>query len=195
MDALYYANRLKELNNQAEDKDVLSSIDRPIRPLVVELNRIGLKTMFSCCGFPYEGEEEPKSHSKFPFIVLLHPLENLVDRGRAVSAFFYLGKIVESYGWTLYPYCSIRWYLSGERIVKGDDSFYRKEAEEKSIHDYERSLISIKDLTNQLKAIPSIEDKIEIVDGNSIAYPKVLGGEWQVKPKNTSVISLTQEVG
>jgi hypothetical protein len=49
------------LNRNADKRSVLDSIDRPIRSMVIELNRIGMETTFSCCGYTYDNQEERKS--------------------------------------------------------------------------------------------------------------------------------------
>lgn len=167
---MYYHDRLKELNN-LEGKTIWDSIDRPVRPLIYELNRIGLPTKFCCCGFSYDGEEEPKTHAKMTFVVL-HPINPL-----ALSAFFSLARLCGSSGWKLMPYGGNgEWHLS----YKHEDNFYNR-GDKVGIHDYETQLINILQMTNVLQNWPSLKEEFEIVDGNS-NYAQ-LGGEWQVKAK------------
>lgn len=177
----YYYKRLEELNS--EGKSIWDSIDRPIRPLIFELNRIGLRTKFSCCGFPYKGEEEPKSHSKYPFVVL-EPLrassqDEFMD---VVRAFFTLGDIARTNGWILQPYGGGQWHLSFEKVVEIEDKFYRHEDNERGIHDYERSLITIQNIARSLRALPGIGKEFTVVDGNT-GYDELFNGEWQIEPK------------
>ena len=61
------------VNKDLDKREVLEAIDRPIRPLVIEFNRIGLKTKYSCCGFNYDGEEEPKTHTRHAYIFFYVP--------------------------------------------------------------------------------------------------------------------------
>ena len=168
-----YHERLKELNN-LEGKTIWDSIDRPIRPLIYELNRVGLSTKFCCCGFSYDGEEEPKTHAKLTFVVL-NPLAPPVA---AISAFFALAKVSVINGWKLMPYSGNgEWHLS----FKHTDDFYNR-GNDVGIHDYEVQLINILQMTNVIKEWPTFKEEFEIIDGNS-KY-SVLGGEWQVKAKD-----------
>jgi len=171
-----YRQRLDNLN-EIENKTVLDSIDRPIRPLILELNRIGLPTKFCCCGFPYDGEEEPKTHSIITFVVLkdIGPL-NAVP-------FFSLARAAVNTGWILTPYNSnFEWHLRYEHTSY--DKFYRRNGNLPGIHDYEEQLIKIHQLTKIIEQWPSAsgrEKEFIIVDGNS--NYEALKGEWQVKPK------------
>jgi hypothetical protein len=173
--------------NKTEGKTILDCIDRPIRPLVIELNRIGLSTRFSCCGFPYDNEEEPKSHAHFPYVVL-NPILNSpeVRRAQAIAAFFNLARVLPG-GWELTPYQQGQWYLSAERVIKAELEFYRREKGERGLHDYESVLIGILSLTTRLRQLPSIPGTFSIIDGNS-EYAGRTGDEWQIKPKETVVI-------
>ena len=168
---MYYHERLKELNN-LEGKTIWDSIDRPMRPLIFELNRVGLATKFCCCGFSYDGEEEPKTHAKMTFVVLC-PINPL-----AVNAFFSLAKAAAAFGWMFTPYSqSGEWHLHH----KHSDDFYDRKPDQVGIHDYEIPLIKILQLTNCIKDWPALKDEFVIVDGNT--HYEALGGEWQVKPK------------
>jgi hypothetical protein len=168
-----YAMRLKELN-QVEGKTVWDSIDRPIRPLIYELNRIGLKTKFSCCGFSYDNEEEPKSHAKYPFVIVrLEP--------ECIVTFFKVVTCVVQAGWYVIPYNgSQEWHISCNP-APATEHFYRDGMN--SIHAYESPLLSIRNLAELLAKIQSIEGPVTIEDGNAHSSYALLGGEWQVKPK------------
>ena len=47
---------------------IKNTIDRPIRPLIYQLNRIGLLTHYSCCGFFYRGDKD-KDHNYMPYVL------------------------------------------------------------------------------------------------------------------------------
>lgn len=65
--------RLDALNKDADTRSVMDCIDRPIRPLILQMNRVGVFTAFSCCGYSYDGEEEPKSHLENPNVIFVPP--------------------------------------------------------------------------------------------------------------------------
>lgn len=186
-----YHQRLEEVNSQ-EKKTVLECIDRPIRPLIVELNRIGLRTKFCCCGFPYRGEEEPKSHARFPFVVLHDPLMNQDELTiRRIEAFFTLARLIAGRGWLLHQYHGNgEWYLSGEKLVEGEEKFYRHDDGERGVHDYETSMIGIQSLVRSLKSVRPISKEFAIHDGNSM-YAERTDGEWQIDPKPS--VTFTKE--
>src|SRR5574337_1162308 len=91
-----YLERLKQLNNKPEGWTVWDSIDRPIRELVYHMNSIGLKTIFSCCGFPYPGEEEPKSHAQDAYVLFY-----VYDLSWTVEKLSVFGELVKKYNWYL----------------------------------------------------------------------------------------------
>lgn len=179
-----YAARLAELNKC--DKTVLESIDRPIRPLVIELNRLGLKTRFSCCGFSYANEEEPKSHAIHPFVVFY-----IAPQLWAIKNFFELAKRAFSLGWKLLPYGTNEEFGSWHLMYEGNSAskFYGTSEEKPGIHDFEVDLIMIARLTDTLASIPAPDRTLVIEDGNKNLCYKQLGGEWQVKPKDDYVVS------
>lgn len=181
MNTSIYASRLALLNN-IENKTVWDCIDRPIRPLVYELNRIGLKTHFSCCGFQYDNEEEPKSHGRAAFVVF----ETGTEHSQRI--FFTVASIVMANRWSLMPYYSInRWHIHYDD-TKEQEVMYGKDG----IHNYEGKLLAICRLTEALSKLPTVTGNIVIDDGNANPSYNMLGGEWQVKPK-PSVI-LTEEI-
>lgn len=187
-----YQERLDKINDTT-DKTVLDCIDRPIRPLVIQLNRIGLKTRFSCCGFPYNGEEEPKTHAKAPFVVLERIIDLQQTEVDAMSVrrtcyFFILARHVEYSRWTLEPYGNGQWWLGIKDDNLGESKFYRQEeGDEPGVHDYESALIAIQSLTRKLMNIPSFGSSFTIEDGNR-HYNKLTGGEWQIEPKESVTI-------
>ena len=181
-----YNQRYEELNR--DGKDVWESIDRPMRPLVWQLNRIGLYTKFCCCGFPYNGEEEPKTHAKSAFIVLHPPMIRDEDKDIAahkIGSFFFLSRRVAQSAWTLRPYSPTgEWHLM---FNASDPRFYRDELN--GIHNYETTLLGIQSLAKTLEEAPSISNDITIEDGNS-KYGDITNGEWQVKPKESVTMSI-----
>lgn len=183
-----YQERLDKLNDA--NKEVWDSIDRPIRPLIWELNRVGLQTKFCCCGFNYDGEEEPKTHAKQPFIVIHDPMR-IVKKYKILSpvqAFFAVSHACKMHGWEITPYGGRReWHM---HFVARDGEFYSQTCTLTGVHDYETSLIRMQGLTQEIQKMPSIGEKFSIVDGNS-GYAEITGGEWQVKPKKDSLFDST----
>ena len=185
MNKPYYADaqeRFNLLNDTA--REVLNSIDRPMRPLIIELNRIGIDTLFCCCGYSYEGEEEPKSHQPTPDIIFVHPKEDYY-----FSRFVYLAKAV---GWaitlmseSLGEYSAH--YINSAFWVKSDNLT-------EAVHDYEWKLIGIVNLVQTLKLVPSApgrEKEFVLHDlGNKKRREGIWGEEWLIKPKKPSTIQL-----
>jgi hypothetical protein len=175
-----YATRLKELNTIGT-KTVWDSIDRPIRPLIYELNRIGLKTKFSCCGFSYVGEEEPKSHARYPFVVFS-------VNEKSITSLFKVIDLTMQCGWSIIPYFKSQdWHISYSH-VHNTERFYNDGTN--SIHAYETPLIMIARLTEKMSSLPSIDGPIFIEDGNAHPSYGFLGGEWQVEPKPSVQLTL-----
>lgn len=168
---------------KTKEKEILDYIDRPIRPLIIELNRVGLKTKFCCCGFPYKGEEVKKTHARQPFIVFHAP-----RTVKALNAFFSLANIVAQSYWTLRPYGNDEWHLMGQ---SKESEFYRHDGDEVGLHDYEMALIHIQSLTMVVKKWPTAEEKFAIIDGNT-GYDKLTDGEWQIKPVKESIIDVSE---
>jgi len=176
-----HQDTLDKLNNKSK-RTVLDCIDRPIRKLVLEIHRIGLKTKFSCCGFPYNNEEEPKTHAKRPFIVI-HPIFRGVPKEAALGVavnFQKFASIAVINNWVIRCYNSIgEWHLIYGHNNAGD--FYHPKDEDIGIHNYEQSLIAIQGLTKAIKDIPTMVSNYLIIDGNT-DYDKMTNGEWQVQP-------------
>ena len=166
------------LNKDSDKRSVLDSIDRPIRPLVLELNRIGLTTVFSCCGYTYEGQEEPKSHDRIAYVLFRVDYNN----PRIVSNFFSLAKLAPLYGgWCIGLQANgVEWSL----FNKSEDSWIRSDNLPEAIHQYELKLINITKLAQGIKALPSLNENDSFVlrDGNELRR-SVYGEEWMVVPK------------
>lgn len=175
-------SRIDLLNAEADKRSVIDSIDRPIRPLVIELNRIGLKTSFSCCGYTYDNQEEPKTHEANPYVLFRVDSEDVYS----VKNFFKLSSVVRGFNWALnicdngYEWC----------LIKVSDHLWNKSDNLKeAIHDYETKLVGIVGLTNVIKHLPSHPGEIVIVDGN-VQRREKYGDEWVVKPKQVYSVDL-----
>jgi hypothetical protein len=176
-------------------KTVLDSIDRPIRDLVINFNRIGLPTVFSCCGFPYPDEEEPKSHAKYSFVNFL--IENAMG---SMKNFFDLAEIAPRYGWNLIYYGNNRGSTQPAGTIPGiwqifyagtNFDFYRKkDGQGYGIHDYEQAAIAIHNLDKALAQFPG-KSSAKIVDGNGVYHE--LGIHWQIDPKPDHILTFSEE--
>jgi hypothetical protein len=171
-----YIARLKKLNNHCEEKTVWDSIDRPLKPLIYELHRLGLQTKFSCCGFSYEPKEgeEPKSHSTKKCYVMLHTPNN----PSTMQSFIRITAIAKQLGWRVHMAFPNVWEIYINNSMLG---FYEEcDHLEESIHDYETYAICIFELVKQLHALDTVSKDVVIQDGNR-TYGLV--DEWQIKPK------------
>lgn len=175
------------LNEDADKRSVLDSIDRPIRPLVLELHRVGFRTAFSCCGFTYEGEEEPKSHHKlYTYVVIYGPHANDPEE---VRRFFTLADWAGRDGWL------VSLMTPGDRPevqewhvgYQAKDIPWEDNDEGESIHRYEGRLCAIQRMVNYLKTWPSVKGSVQIVDGN--IGRKAFAPDWQVHPKQTYTVA------
>jgi len=174
------AEKLAKVNKDAESRSVLDSIDRPIRPLVLELTRIGLTTRFSCCGFTYDDEEEPKSHHEHSYVMFNGP--RLGDASE-VRAFFEVARRARNVGWTVDMVSSgsvpeeQEWEI---RIDEPTSTLWAKE-DGKSLHGYECQIVAITRMTEELKSMATAKKVVEIVDGNILRRRDFPG--WPIKPK------------
>jgi len=178
-----FVEQISLLNKDADNRSVLDSIDRPIRPLVLELNRIGIHTRFSCCGYTYEGEEEPKSHhNTFTYVMFTGPCLKNPDE---VETFFKVVHLFKSKGWSVQLAGDSQpnpmqqeWHVGFVPI-----SMWKTDTQGNSMHDYEARLFAIVNMVKDLKFFPSASGDKEIVDGN-ISRMSVTP-EWRVKPKKS----------
>lgn len=164
--------------------NVLDAIDRPIRPLVVQLNRIGIRTMWSCCGFSYKGEEEKKSHNKVPFVVFHAP-----KTFEEANAFQLVIDVANVTGWFVHNYSRGLWRMivpNRQLVAEG------WEGGTDAVHAYEVPLIAITQMTECLNQVKLDRKEIVIVDGNQMQkemFP-LIANEWVVEPKPTAVIKV-----
>lgn len=169
------------VNSLAKDKtefDVIDAIDRPIRDLVLNINRIGLKTVFSCCGFTYPDEEEPKSHSQDAFIIIKDPHD-----GKAFYNFLEFTSYAFQCNWKVMRYHINQWVIRFEP-AKEQKEYWSKP----SLHDYELYSIAIYKLNESIKKMESYSDEFTIIDGNASYHE--MGIHWQIKPKNPVTVSI-----
>lgn len=175
--------RIDILNSGAIEKSVLDSIDRPIRPLVIELNRIGLVTTFSCCGFTYDGQEEPKSHDNKPYVLFYVPSDI-----RVIRSFFHLASIVPNLSWGLniasngYEWCLFSFI---------PEQWTNQDNLKEPIHSYELRVVHIIKLVKALKEFPSFSEKFVVTDGNS-QRRSLYGNEWMIAPKKEVQLEVGQ---
>jgi hypothetical protein len=179
---------------------VLESIDRPIRALVINLNRIGLSTIFSCCGFNYAGQEneEDKSHSPHPFVIFKDP-----NTWPKIDNFMRFTRSAFQVGWTINRYSTSSWiirYERGERKRQRwandseNDGFWEKlPGKDYGLHDYELSSIAIYSLNKAIidNNIPTINDEVELVDGNQTYHD--LGIHWEIQPRPSAILKFISE--
>lgn len=181
-----FSDKISKLNKDADGRSVIESIDLPIRDLVIEFNRIGIRTVFSCCGFTYDGEEEPKAHHRDTYVAFLGP--NMSDF-REVSLFFKVVSLARSKGWWVGLLSMNDDPSKQEWIVSftPQNLLWAMDDDGKSIHNYETRLIAIRELTLLVKGIETAPWIDEIVDGNR--YRAQTFKNWQVRPKKSVSIS------
>jgi hypothetical protein len=172
--------RNEALNKDAGKKLVWDSIDRPIRPLVLELNRIGLCTSFSCCGYSYVGEEEPKSHSKWANVLFYNTNE---EDHKALL------EMINHTEWTVYLMENKRELCLVFRYTP--ICWSNCDNLQEAIHDYECKLDAIVELTSRLKKIPTACDNSVLRDGNE-SRKNFYGKEWMIEPKQPVTIVWTK---
>lgn len=190
-----YMERQNSLNKDLDKKEILDSIDRPIRPLVIEFNRIGLQTKYSCCGFNYDGEEEPKTHTRHAYIFFYEPTTEIGKQNLEL-----VKKVaIEKFGWQFFRHCfndtkkRVEYNLHSELLPGHKELYIKNDQIPTAIHDYEIHVIRIQELYDFCKILPTDltinqNDEVIIEDGNKVQverYP-----EWQIKPKKNSKFCL-----
>lgn len=181
-----YQERFDAVNRDADLRPVVESIDKPIRQLVLELNRIGLKTLFSCCGFNYPEEEEPKSHGENPYVFFRGP-ETEDER----NIFFKFTSLAKCTGWGVslatVENDHVEWmvyYDRGNPFWKNTDSL-------KPLHAYETFLVGIDSLTKRIVySFPygfERDETFKIEDGNKT---RLHYDGWQIRPKVDSIVKV-----
>jgi hypothetical protein len=69
---------MEDTTQDNEELDVLTSIDKPIRDLIININRIGIQTIFSCCGFSYKDEGD-KNHCVTSYVLFEDPNKDTLE--------------------------------------------------------------------------------------------------------------------
>ncbi len=155
------------------------NIDAPIKKAVVGLSLLGFETIFSCCGFNYDGQDEymKKDHIKnMPYIYLKY------NPGNFDAKLFM--QIMNESGWKIefvHPNTINFFGVQNDRFPWSNPS---------SPHNYELPLLNILRLnsvikTYLIKAVTTVEHSVVIRDGNRL-YPSIY---WQQKPKIEWVVS------
>lgn len=190
-----YLQRLEKLNVGAEDITVLDSIDRPMRQLIVEMHRIGMQTTFSCCGFTYEGEEEPKTHHANFTYVFIKAVVNGNLAADNMSKF--LNQLVmpgHKPSWKTSPFQTATGtpliHLYYDNPLKG---MYESDGLSESIHCYEPRVMAIRHAYRVAKSLPTAVEQIHIRDGNHEYFEAGIS-EWQVEPKPDYVHNIMRGV-
>jgi len=185
IEANAFAERIRKLNENASDRCVWDSIDRPMRPLVFELARIGMIPKFSCCGFYYADEEEPKTHlSHGPYVHFWRTKGEACKTNFDLLKEFAIAPMYKLYHWQngIFNLCVLN--------TVPDDMYMKEDNISESIHQHEAYVIGIYLLTMKIQDnIPTLNDPVVICDGNG--YYKEIS-EWHVKPKNDFVISVSE---
>lgn len=179
-DAKKYLERLEKLNKDADKRTVYECIDRPIRKLVYHINRIGFKTRFSCCGFSYEGEEEPKTHNKVTYIQFYEP------RRGTYKTFIKFAREANGVGWEVSHFTNDLWIVRYRHPQKYE--YRTDDGIGDAIHDYECPAVAIAKLEEVISKYPSLKKTFKIVDGNRKIRETIK--EWQVKPKKDKVFDV-----
>ena len=186
--------RLQMVNNPytgLREKSVWDCVDKPMRPLVFELNRIGMITKFSCCGFVYleEDLDEPKSHIRGQAYVQFY-VKNTTNGSEQLKKLAY---IISKSGWEMMmPFLPSNKCLITIRCrnTVPNDLYYKGDDLHESIHQYEAFALQIQHLTYLIQEhIKSVSDTVEIIDGNS--YYDVVPF-WQVLPKPSWSIKIDE---
>jgi len=178
-----FQERIKKVNANRDTRTVWECIDRPIRPLIFEMARIGLIPKFSCCGYTYEDEEEPKTHHGSQAYVFFYAPE---ERIKIFNDFM---MVAQREKWNARFYNGFTWHIWANNPVP--DTLYDKEdGINEAIHQYEGYGLMIERLTVVLQHyFPTANDPVTIIDGNSMY--KALN-TWMVKPKKNFVIGVDE---
>jgi len=190
-----YLHRLEQLNIDAEDKTVLDSIDRPMRELIVEMHRIGMKTTFCCCGFTYEGEEEPKTHhANLTYVFIKNKVKSELAKDNYNKFLSQLVTPGQKHSWMTSPFTTPK----GEPLIhlhyKNPLKYmYQSDGQETAIHDYETQVMAIRHAINVAKSLPTAVNQIRIRDGNQDYFDMGIS-EWQLEPKPDYVHNILETI-
>ena len=197
MDYKTYEERLNLVNKDHKTRSVWTAIDKPMRPLIYQLHRIGVMTKFSCCGFPYIDEEndEPKTHCNKAYVQIVDPNKygniSTAMKDACIKNFNIIKDHVNTtfegtkQGWKMFYFQNDIWEICCTNWMP--DFYSKDDGLELSIHDYEPFVISIYALTKFIEQMETVipDLYIRVTDGNS--YYKELE-HWAVKPKCTGSV-------
>ena len=157
-------------------KKLEDQIDVPIKKCVAMINLLGLKTLWSCCGFDYRGQPKFKDHGD------AHIYINFNDGINKINELLF---IRSKSGWSLSiadVSCTEAWHLEAPSVF-GDEMWSKKD----SIHFHESSNISIKNLETVLVDMKELMlEEVVLMDENSTM--KELFEYWQHEPAEDWVI-------
>jgi hypothetical protein len=176
-----YQERLNKLND-GKLNYVYDCIDKPIRKMIYHMNRIGIKTRFSCCGFHYNKEEEPKTHNKVTYVQFFGPKDTT-----EANIFFNFSQACMRCGWEVSTFAQGLWIA---RYRHTQLSEYHTDKTGTAIHDYELPVIAIANLEKTLEKFPTYKKKFVIEDGNKAPSKNL--PEWQVKAKEDSIFEVDE---
>lgn len=178
-----FQQRFKKINANRDKRTVWECIDKPIRPLVFELARIGMIPKFSCCGYSYENEEEPKTHHGSQAYVFFYAPEQHLDQ------FEKLMHVAQREKWNPRFFNNFIWHIYTTNPVP--DNLYNKgDGVNEAIHQYEGYGIKIEALAFILQDyFETRNDPVTIIDGNSM-YNGVRN--WIVRPKQNFTIGVKE---
>lgn len=178
-----FQKRFEKVNADCETRTVWSCIDRPIRPLIFELARIGMIPKFSCCGYSYNTEEEPKTHhASQAYVFFYAPADH-------VETFNHLLHLSNKCGWNVKFFNNFTWHMYTSNPVP-DDLYQKNDGINEAIHQYEGYGMRIECLAcNIQQFFPTVNDPVTIIDGNSM-YEKTKN--WIVKPKQPFIIGVDE---
>lgn len=182
-----YLERLSLINKDHDKRTVWTSIDRPMKPIIYQLHRIGLKTQFCCCGFDYPGqdEDEPKTHhSMFPYVFVWSPFEgrHKTNDKKVLENFDLMTQVAKMCKWTIGEFNANRLHLFYQHTAP--DLYKKNDGIKMAIHDYEEYVLAIHQLTKYLGLIPTLvaDEDIDVEDGNKWYFENGIE-EWQILPK------------
>lgn len=156
-------------------------IDMPMRKIVAGLNLLGFKTLMSCCGYTYEGEEVKKSHLGKAYVYL--------DNRVIPDASMFLTLLANA-----------RWQIKfeGPYFIDLFANTWENNhpwGSSDSVHNYEVYVLAINQLEKTLERdyfIDKMRDYAVIADGNHHYITEDEIKYWQYKPALDWVVTKEQ---
>jgi len=138
---------------------------------------------FSCCGYSYEKEEEPKTHHNSQAYVFFYAPEQHVDQ------FVNLINIAQKYHWNPRYFNNFVWHIWTDNPVS-DELYNKGDGVNEAIHQYEGYGLRIEGLALMLQEhFETRNDPVTIIDGNSM-YERIKN--WIVRPKQSFTIGVDE---